>query len=105
MMERRCGELGIDRGKRDTLPLCERLDLAPSFRDRFVERKESAREPDAQIMIEPALKCATPRLIFVEQVNPSSNLPDGDDAEMHQLLGCRDDPIGNRARGPRLHQL
>lgn len=104
-MQRRCGELGIDRGERDTLPLCDCLDLAPSFRDPFVEWKETARETDAQIVIEPALKCASPRLIFAEQVNPFSNLSDGNDAEMHQFLGGRDDPIGNRARGPRLHQL
>jgi hypothetical protein len=54
MVERRRGELGIDRGERDTLPLCERLDLAPSLRHPFVEWKESARETDAQIVIEPA---------------------------------------------------
>lgn len=59
------------------MPLCECLDLAPSFRDPFVERKKSACETDAQIVIEPALKCASLRLIFVEQVNPFSNLSDG----------------------------
>jgi len=88
MMERGCGELGIDRGERDTSPLCECFDLAPSFRDPLVEWKESARETDAQIVIEPALKCATLRLIFLEQVNPFSNLSDRDDTQVHQLFGC-----------------
>jgi hypothetical protein len=47
-----CGELGIDRRQCDALPLCECLDLAPSFRDPFVEWKEPACETDAQIVIE-----------------------------------------------------
>ena len=46
-MERRCSKLGIDGRERDPLPLCESLDLAPSFRDPLVEGKESACETDA----------------------------------------------------------
>jgi len=50
MMKRRCGELGIDRGERDSLPFCERLDLAPSLRNPFVEWKQPAGETNAQIV-------------------------------------------------------
>ncbi len=46
------------------MPLGNRLDLAPSFCDPFIKRKESASETDAQIVIEPALKCTPLWIIF-----------------------------------------
>ena len=105
VMERRRGELRIDRGQRNALPSGERLDLTPAFRDPLIERKEPACKADAQVVIEPALERSSLRLIFIEQVDPFSNLSNGDDTEMHQFLRRCDDPRGNRARGLWLHQL
>lgn len=84
---------------------CQCLDLAPPLCNPFIEWKEPARKTNAEIVIEPTLKCAAPWLILVEEVNALSDLPDGDNAEVHQFLRRRDDPVGDRARGSNLHQL
>ncbi len=68
-MERRRGELCIDRWHRHVLSLGDGLDLPPPLRDPFIERKDAAGEADAQIMIQPALKRRSLRFVFVEQVD------------------------------------
>lgn len=92
MMERRRRELRVNRRQRDSLSPGERLDLTPAFRDPFIERKEPAREADAQVVIEPALKSSPLRLIFIEKVDPFSKLADGDDAKVDKIFRSCTDP-------------
>ena len=94
-MEGGCRELRVNRWQHDSLPFGECLDLTPAFRDPFIERKEPACEADAEVVIEPALESSPLRFIFIEQVDPFSNLSNGDDAEVHQLLGRCHDPSSN----------
>ena len=68
-MECRGGELCIDRWQGDALSPGNSLDLAPSLRDPFIKRKESAGKADAQIVIQPTLKRRSLRFVFVEQVD------------------------------------
>src|SRR3954469_15826563 len=105
MVECGCGELCVDRRQRYVLTLRERLDLAPRLRNPFIEWKEPACETNAQIAIEPALKCAAFRFIFVKEVDPFSDLANGDDAQVQEFLGCGDDPVSNGTRRARLHQF
>jgi len=48
----------------------ECFDLTPSLGDPFVEWKQPAGETDTEIMIEPALECTTPRIIFTQKIDP-----------------------------------
>jgi hypothetical protein len=104
-MEGGRGELCVDCRQRNALALRKGFDLAPALGDPFIEWKKPACEPHAQIAIEPALKRRSLRFIFIEKIDPSSNLTDRNDTQMQQLLGCCDDPVSNGTRGARLHQL
>jgi hypothetical protein len=56
VMERRRRELRIDGRQQGRGAASRWLDLTPTFRDAFIEGKKPAREADAKIAIQPALK-------------------------------------------------